>query len=528
MKSFVSTFVVAAAAVLCIASVTVAGAQVYKVIHHFGDPGIASDGRYPFGEVVSDGSKLYGMASNGGAFGTGIIFSMNSDASGYTKLHDFPDPSVVADGVLPYGSLVLNGGVLYGMAVAGGTNGGGVIFSINSDGTGYTKLHNFPEPAVANDGLNPYGTLVMENGVLYGTTWVGGAYGGGVIFSINADGSGYTKLHDFLDPTVVSDGILPWAGPVIAGGILYGTTSAGGSNGVGTVYSIAKDGSGYTKLHEFPDPAVTSDGSALYGPVTVENGTIYGTAFSGGAGWDGTNNNGIVFSMNTDGSGYSILHDFSTGGSDGANPYGGVILGGDKLYGMTTSGGAFGASPGLGALYSINTDGSGFTIEHSFAGSPFDGSGPLGNLTLQGSTIYGMTISGGAYGPGYGVVFSYDVPALAPLIDLSVNKHTFSTTDRLTATADVAATGTAFRPYVQLIRPGGIVGYFVRDKGLVSTKTQYVGSGPFLLGNPISNYPVLDVGFSNVAPGDYTLSAYGEDIFGEVIGSVDRESLVVQ
>jgi uncharacterized repeat protein (TIGR03803 family) len=234
--------------------------------------------------------------------------------------------------------------------------------------------------------------------------------------------------------------------------------------------------------------------------------------------------------MNTDGSGYSILHDFTTGGSDGANPYGGVTLAGDKLYGMTMAGGAYGAAPGLGALYSINIDGSGFTIEHSFAGQPTDGSGPLGNLTLQGSTIYGMTIAGGAYGPapGYGVVFSYDVPDLTPLIDLSVNKHVFSTTDRLTATADVAATGTAFRPYVQLIRPGGIVGYFVRGRGLVSTKTQYVGSDVFLLGSPISNYPVLDVGFSNIPTGSYLLNAYGEDIFGEVIGLVDQETLVVQ
>ncbi|MEJ2744427.1 MAG: hypothetical protein P8123_01885 [bacterium] len=455
---------------------------------------------------------------------------MNGDGSGYAKLHDFLDPAFAPDGTTPYAGLVLDGGVLYGMTSAGGTNGGGIIFSMNSDGSGYAKLHNFPEPAVANDGVSPFGSLVMENGVLYGATLAGGANGGGVIFSINADGTGYIKLHDFLDPPVVNDGIAPWAGPVISGGVLYGTTITGGSNGAGIVYSIAKDGSGYTKLHEFPDPVITSDGMTVFSSVIVENGTIYGTAFNGGAGWNGGNKNGIVFSMNTDGSGYSILHDFSTGGSDGANPYGGVTLAGDKLYGMTTSGGAYGAAPGLGTLYSINTDGSGFTIEHSFAGQLTDGAGPLGNLTLQGSTIYGMTISGGAYGaaPGYGVVFSYDVPALTPLIDLSVNKRTFSTTDRLTATADVAATGTAFRPYVQLIRPGGIVGYFVRDRGLVSTKTQYIGDGTFLLGQPIVNYSVLDVGFSNITPGNYVLSAYGEDIFGEVIGLADQETLVVQ
>ena len=69
---------------------------------------------------------------------------------------------------------------------------------------------------------------------------------------------------------------------------------------------------------------------------------------------------------------------------------GSLTLSGSTLYGMTLSGGA----NGNGTIFSINTDGSGFQNLFSFSGT--NGDNPHGSLTLSGSTLYGMTSAGGA------------------------------------------------------------------------------------------------------------------------------------
>lgn len=96
----------------------------------------------------------------------------------------------------------------------------------------------------------------------------------------------------------------------------------------------------------------------------------------------------------------TTIHEFAGGVNDGAHPYGNLILDGSTLYGMTTVGGDYDS----GTIFSINTDGSGFTIKHEFAGGPGDGSWPYGDLTQSGSLpLYGMTYYGGA--ANNGVIF---------------------------------------------------------------------------------------------------------------------------
>jgi uncharacterized repeat protein (TIGR03803 family) len=121
----------------------------------------------------------------------------------------------------------------------------------------------------------------------------------------------------------------------------------------------------------------------------------------------GSNNAGTIFQIGTDGSDFGILHSFG-GSGNGAFPYGSLTLFGSTLYGMTSSGG----SSGLGTIFQIGTDGSGFGILHSFLGGSGDGRAPFGSLTLNGSTLYGTTAWGGPYGgsPGYGMVFSLTIP----------------------------------------------------------------------------------------------------------------------
>ena len=119
----------------------------------------------------------------------GLVFSIDTDGSGYQKLLDFNG----TNGKYPYGSLTLSGNVLYGMTFVGGTNELGNVFSINTDGSGYNDLLDFN----GTNGKAPHGSLVISGSVLYGITAGGGANSDGVVFSINTDGTGYKDMLDF-------------------------------------------------------------------------------------------------------------------------------------------------------------------------------------------------------------------------------------------------------------------------------------------------------------------------------------------
>lgn len=155
------------------------------------------------------------------------------DAQTFTVLHYFTG----VEGSNPYASLVeASDGALYGTAVTGGAADLGVVFKINKDGTDYASLHNFN-----GVGIFPKGALADgSDGALYGTTEQGGAYGNGIIFVVNKDGTGFRALHDFHygDP---EDGAQPSAGVVEGSdGTLYGTTYIGGVYGYGVVFKIKR------------------------------------------------------------------------------------------------------------------------------------------------------------------------------------------------------------------------------------------------------------------------------------------------
>src|SRR2546430_1731475 len=140
----------------------------------------------------------------------------------------------------------------------------------------------------------------------------------------------FTTLHSFKGN---SDGANPYAGLVLSGNTLYGTAMHGGSSGLGTVFAVNTDGTGFTTLYSFTGgsdgvgPAgLLLSGNMLFGTTTGYGGTRFG--------------NGAVFTVNTDGTGFTTLYSF-TGGSDGANPYG-LILSGNTLYGTAEFGGDLG------------------------------------------------------------------------------------------------------------------------------------------------------------------------------------------
>ena len=126
-----------------------------------------STGIYPFyGTLLSDGTYLYGLTSNGGANGKGTIFKIMPDGTGFSKLLDFDGTTT---GATPEGSLITDGVFLYGMTDNSGASGFGTIFKILPDGTGFAKLLDFNGQ---ENGRNPHGSLLFDGAYLYGmTTW---------------------------------------------------------------------------------------------------------------------------------------------------------------------------------------------------------------------------------------------------------------------------------------------------------------------------------------------------------------------
>lgn len=415
-------------------------AQTFTTLYSFN---ITSDGYSPNSLILS-GSTLYGTAQYGGTSQGGSVFAVNNDGTGFTTLYSFTGGS---DGNGPFG-LILSGNSLYGCARFGGNFYvyGGTLFTLATDGTGFTPLYSFTQPTFQpsvgeptnSDGTNPNGVL-LSGGTLYGTAFSGGSGGLGTVFAVNTDGNGFTTLHSFtqryfnnnLGVYTNSDGGNPQAGPIISGNTLYGTSEEDGGSGRGTVFGVNTDGTGFRVLHSFTgfstnQTYTNSDGAGPEGLI-LSGDTLYGTAWSGGSWGSGT-----VFRVNTNGSGFATLHNFAaTSGhngygyainSDGIRPAAALILSVNTLYGTCEVGG----TSGNGTVFAINTDGSGFTVLYTFSASSTNASGlytnsegayPEAALILSGNTLYGAASQGGSQNSG--TIFSISLPTSPPQLTIA-------------------------------------------------------------------------------------------------------------
>lgn len=336
----------------------------------------------------ADGT-LYGTTSEGGGIMRGAVFKIGTNGAGFALLKQFTN---LLDGANPKSSLLLSGNALYGTTSAGGSEGGGTIFNINTDGSGFTVLkslpagsydRNIPPPTGDSSGAYarnpPMGGLALAGNTLYGTTRSGGTAGRGTVFRVNTDGSGYSVLREFSGP----DGAAPTGDLVESGGILYGTTSGGGNSNTGTVFKVSTDGNVFATLKHFTGP----DGAQPYAGMVLAGATLYGTTVRGGT---SSSQAGTVFKINTDGNGFALLKSFNPNGPpDGFGPVGRLALSGNWLYG--TAGAILPFVPGVPTVFKIQTNGTGFTV----IVGPTPPGVPLtyshAGVVVSGDTLYGLT-----------------------------------------------------------------------------------------------------------------------------------------
>ncbi len=383
-------------------------AQIFETLHGFD----GTEGSYPVASLVLSGNTLYGTLTSGGTANDGTVFAIKTDGSSPTRLHSFTG----ADGIKPHSGLTISGSTLYGTTFSGGLlgagtaggEGNGTVFKIGVDGSGFTNLHLFARgsgswPNMYNsDGVSPSGRLVLSGQRLFGVAEYGGEFGAGVLFAVNTDGTGFTNLHSFSPGEGSSPNSL-----ILSGGELYGTTFAGATGG-GSVFAISTEGTGFRNLHPFS--ADGAGGRHPVGRLVLSGRTLYGTTSGGGAGAV-VSLYGTVFALNTDGSGFVVLHWFN-GRDEGSDPWGGLALWDNTLYGITTFSGTNGpGGQNVGDIFAVATDGTAFTVLHKFNvstnGSAPNGQNPWGTLALSGNRLYGTTSAGGT--ANHGTVFSLEI-----------------------------------------------------------------------------------------------------------------------
>ena len=337
-------------------------------------------------------------------------------------------------GSAPAGDLVADAaGNLYGTTAAGGAHNDGTVFELS--GTNHQTLTTLLSFAGGTGGMTPNGGLVLDaSGDLFGTTQAGGMMNGGTAFELSGTGATrtLTSLAQFGGPANGSD---PRAGLVAdASGNLYGTTSAGGSPGAGggTVFELAGTNHTLTTLAAL----TATTGTAPLGKLAFDtNGNLYGTASAGGASGRGTVFQVTAAAGPMGGRTATLL--FSFNASTGSAPAGGLLAASGLLYGTTQAGGA----ANDGTVYQLS-GGTGtaapttLTTLASFAGT--NGSGPSGPLTVDGAgDLFGTTATGGA--GGYGTVF--ELPASAPQTVTTLHSFAGGTGDGATPLGGVTVNG---------------------------------------------------------------------------------------
>lgn len=364
----------------------------------------------PYAGLIEDSEgNFYGTTELGGTSNQGTVFELSLGASGSwtaTVLHNFAGGS---DGAQPHGGLLLDSaGNLYGTTNFGGgstncSQGCGTVFKLAPGSVPWTEsvLHVF---AGGSDGQEPNARLVLDSqGNLYGTTMLGGAgsacaSGCGTAFRLALSSSTWSVLYSF---TGGKDGATPYAGLTIdSAGNLYGTASAGGYTGSGTVFKLTQGSSGWAEevLHGFSGGW---GGKAPLSDVILDAaGNLFGTTSQGGT----AGSYGVAYELLPEPSGRYhevVLHAFYD--APAATPMAGLVSdSAGNLYGITTLGASLSpCTTGCGTLFKLapSNGGYAFSVLHLFGRT--DGYNPSGDLILDSNgDLWGTTQAGGSHQAG--------------------------------------------------------------------------------------------------------------------------------
>jgi len=375
-------------------------AQTFTVIHNFSG---GQDGSQPVAGLTMDkAGNFYGTASAGGA-GYGTVFKLTHKNSAWivNPLYSFMGGN---DGAGPVATMVVGpNGTLYGSTAAGGGGACSKIYEYSGCGTIFnlrpgaaacktalcpwteTVLYRF---AGGSDGAYPIGQLLFDqSGDIFGTTADYLQFvSSGTVFELTPSGGGFVKslAHRFSG----SDGQYPAAGVIFdQSGNLYGTTYYGGAHSDGAVYELTPSGSGWTEkvLYSFQNG---SDGANPAAGLTADNlGDLYGATTAGGSG------GGTVFALSN--GTFSVLYSFAGSGGPASSL---IMDSAGNLYGTTVGDGAYGE----GNVFKLTPSGGGWTYSdlYEFTGGS-DGGNPFGSLVLDANgNLLGTTEGGGANGDG--------------------------------------------------------------------------------------------------------------------------------
>jgi uncharacterized repeat protein (TIGR03803 family) len=403
-------FCFALTALALAAGVDVARAGTETVIYSFQNNG--ADGSGPIGNLINAHGVLYGATAIGGAGscrsgqGCGTVFSLNLKTGAETVLYSFQNNG--ADGNLPQAGVIEVKSVLYGTTLGGGAYGEGTAYSIDPSTGAETVLHSFDQNG--EDGIEPVAGLMEFQGLLYGTTFGGGAYGYGTVYSIDPSTGEESVLHSFGDENS-NDGGVPIAGLIHVHGVLYGTTAGGGDFGGGTVFSIDPVTGAESLIYSFCSQRTSCpDGETPESDLTEVSGMLYGTTLGGGSGGKCGGSSmgcGTVFLIDPGTGAETTLYKFQNNGADGVTPSTGLTNLQGALCGTTGFGGVY----GLGTVYSINPGTGAETVLHSFENNGLDAEAPSGDLLPHGNKLYGNALGGGTQ--SWGAVFKIK-PARQP------------------------------------------------------------------------------------------------------------------
>jgi len=255
----------------------------------------ASDGGEPgYGDVVFDGAgNLYGTTITGGVGNCnspsetcGVVYKLTPSNGGWTEsvLYSFKGGS---DGGNPYAGVIFDAaGNLYGTTALGGQYGNGTVYQLTPSGSGWVEniLYAFHG---GDDGVNPTGGLIFDqSGNLYGTTSAGGPGGGGTVFMLKPSNGNWTFS---VAASFTGSGSAPGPSDSLimdAAGDLYGTTASDGAYLTGSVFKLTPSHGGWTETDLYSFTCDT--GCYPHGSVLLDaKGNLYGTAELGGAGSGG-------------------------------------------------------------------------------------------------------------------------------------------------------------------------------------------------------------------------------------------------